>query len=111
MNDTNYHVSYPDVYRYWSKNCEQYAGCDSLLTALRQGWQANEICYSEDHWLAGMRLVVVFHFELRRGSETIQMPVISNPFVRRLIYQEAFQVRPMTERSPQARRQRDQDIA
>lgn len=111
MNDINYHVSYPDVYRYWSSNCTGYAGADCLVTALRKGWKANEICYAEDHWLAGMRLVVVFHFELRRGNETMYMPVISNPFVRRLIFQERFEVRPISERMGHLRRVRDQDAA
>jgi hypothetical protein len=111
MPDTNFHVAYPDVYRYWSPNCEKYAGGDALLTKLRDGWKADQTCYAEEHWLAGMRLVVVFHIELTRGSEKMIMPVISNPFVRRMIVQESFKVKPISEKRLTARLQHDTDVA
>mgnify|MGYP005838803485 CR=1 FL=1 len=106
-NASNFHVSYPDVYRHWSANCEEYAGGDCLLTALREGWQIPETIYSENFWHSGARLVIVFHFDLTRGDETMAMPVLSNPFVRRLIRQESLTVKPLDER--RMRRERDAD--
>ena len=108
-NVVNHHVSYPDVYRYWSVGCEAYAGGDALLTKMRQGWEIDGAIYSEDHWHAGMRLVVVFHIELVRGDEKMHMPVVSNPFVRRLIRQEALQVRSIEERAVRRQRMVDSD--
>jgi hypothetical protein len=97
-NIANYHVSYPDVYRHWSSQCEQYAGGDALLTLLRSDWEISGALYYEEHWLAGMRLVTVYHVLLTRGEETMSIPVISNPFVRRMIRLENLPVRPLAER-------------
>ncbi|MCC6617107.1 MAG: hypothetical protein IT320_26780 [Anaerolineae bacterium] len=109
MATANFHVSYPDVNRYWSPVCESYAGGDALLTAMSKGWQVVSPVYEEEFWLAGLRLVVVLHFELTRNGKTMKMPVISNPFVRRLVYFENFEVVPLTDQVLQARRSRDVD--
>ncbi len=111
MSEANYHVSYPDVYRYWSPSCEPFAGGDSLLTAMRKGWSVDKTVYAEEFWLGGMRLVVILHFQIQRGDRVISMPVISNPAVRRLLYTENFEVRPISERQAQRRRQHDVDAA
>jgi hypothetical protein len=106
-NASNFHVSYPDVYRYWSHGCEAYAGGDALLTILREGWDAGDTAYVEDFWHSGARLVVVYHFDLTRGDQTLSLPVLSNPFVRRLLRQEKFKIKPVEERYK--RRERDAD--
>jgi hypothetical protein len=108
-NASNFHVAYPDVYRYWSAGCEEYAGGDALLTMLRNGWDANETVYIEDFWHSGARLVVVYHFDLTRGDEKMSVPVLSNPFVRRIIRYEGFVVKPIEQRH--SRRERDTDTA
>ncbi len=108
-NASNFHVSYPDVYRHWSPGCEEYAGGDALLTLLRNGWDADDTVYIEDFWHSGARLVVVYHFDLRRGEAVLELPVLSNPFVRRLIRNEKLTVKPMEERHQRRRRERDAD--
>jgi hypothetical protein len=55
--------------------------------------------YREEFWHAGTRLTSVFHVTLKRGDETMVMPVISNPYARRLIYQNRITVRPIEERA------------
>ncbi|MDX2137755.1 MAG: hypothetical protein SF123_06640 [Chloroflexota bacterium] len=111
-NDINYHVAYPDVYRPWSVTCEPFAGGDALLTKLRQGWEmTNETVYAEEHWHSGARLVMVYHFELIRNGEILHMPVVSNPFVRRMVRMEGFTVKPISERQIQRRRLHNSDTA
>lgn len=89
------HVHYPDVHRNWSAGCQQYAGGDALLTKMRQGWEVAKTVFSEDHWHSGSRLVVVYHFDLKKGDEKLTMRVVSNPFVQRFIHQEGLTAMPL----------------
>lgn len=82
----NTHEKYTEKPRHWNVRSEEFAGGDHLLTAIRLGWVVNETTlFAEQHWLSGSRPVTVYHFVLCRGKETMIMPVISNPFVERLI--------------------------
>ena len=60
-------------------------------------WIAEKTCYEEHHWHAGTRLVTIYHFELHNGDETLHMPVITNPYVRRILREENFNVVEMNE--------------
>src|SRR5215213_10523565 len=93
----NQHSQYPDFSRHWCDTSEQYAGGDALLTAMQNEWVADKTCYEEHHWHAGTRLVTVYHFELHNGDETLHMPVITNPYVRRILREEDFKVVEMNE--------------
>ena len=95
----NFHVAYPSVNRYWSPFCEPYAGGDALLTAMSKGWKVNGAAQEEEFWLAGSRLVVVLHFTLSKAGQTMKMRVISNPFVRRLVFFEQISVEPLSAQS------------
>jgi hypothetical protein len=88
----NFHVQYPDVNRHWSPNSEDYAGGDCLLTAINRGWEIGNEVVKEEHWHAGVRMVAVYRFRLRRGDQEIVMPVIENPYVTRLLYMSPFEV-------------------
>ncbi|NWF69592.1 MAG: hypothetical protein HXY40_10950 [Chloroflexi bacterium] len=94
----DYHVQYMAAHRHWSPNSEKYCGGDSLLTALDDGWEINDVIYVEDHQHTGMRYVPLYHFELSRGSETRRMCVIDNPYVWRLSRKPGFRVLPLAER-------------
>ncbi len=110
MDSTNYHVSYPDVNRHWSPKCERIAGGDALVTALMRGWTfSSTTIYFEEFWLAGTRPVTVYHFEMQRGQERMLMPVMSNPYVRRVLRMHRLQVKPMEEKL--ASREQDADAA
>lgn len=106
LKSTDLHVDYPDILRHWSPVSEKYAGADCLVTALRNGWRVVGEIYHEETWLAGMRLTGVYHITLKRGDEMMEMPVLSNPYARRLIYQNRITTIPLQERSSNARKSR-----
>jgi hypothetical protein len=93
-----------NIYRHWHAGSEKYGGGDALATALYLGWTMGEIVYREDHGRAG-RNSTVYHITLERDGDTMIMPVISNPYVRRLLSDSPVQIVPMTERE-QARHMR-----
>lgn len=93
----NLHSQYPDFSRHWCDTSEKFAGGDALLTALQNDWIAERVCHEEKYWHAGTRLVTVYHFELKNGDETLHMPVVTNPYVRKIIREEEFKVIPMNE--------------
>jgi hypothetical protein len=95
---SNWHNTYPAFHRHWHPGSERFAGGDALLTAVDDKWEVSRVCYLEEHWHAGTRLVTVYHFELQRGEERMTMPVITTPYVRRIIRREQFEVVPIAER-------------
>jgi len=99
------HFGYMKIHRHWSDQSEKYAGGDSLLTALESGWELDETVYYEDFWYAGSRQVTIYHVELKRADQKIAMPVLSNPYIRRLLPRLATKVLPVSERSSGLRRQ------
>lgn len=94
----NWHTTYPVFSRHWHGGSEKFAGGDALLTALDDNWEVAEVCYQEEFWHAGTRLVTVYHFELVREDERVDMPVITTPYVRRIIQEQKFKVKPIAER-------------
>lgn len=96
---TDFHAEYPVIVRYWSPVSEKYAGADCLVTALQNGWRVIGDIYREDFWHAGTRLTSVFHVMLRRDNDSMVMPIISNPYIRRLIFQNNITPSPIEERT------------
>jgi hypothetical protein len=103
------HFSYMKVNRHWSSVSENYAGGDSLLTALEQGWEVSDTVYFEEIWYAGSRQVMLYHVELNRDGETVVMPVLSNPYIRRLLPRVCKRILPISERSSGLRRERSEN--
>ena len=103
----NYHADYPDIKRYWSDRSQKFAGGDNLLTMVQRGWQIDGTVYEEDHWHAGTRLVTVYHFTLVRGEQRMVMPVITTPYIRRIMRTYDLKLLPISER----REQREQRYA
>lgn len=83
-NLSNMHVDYLDVTRHWHPESEKYSSGDALLTALYSGWELSPVCYREEHWHAGVRVVHVYHFNLMLDGQTRTIPVVNNPYVERL---------------------------
>lgn len=79
--------------RHWHAHSETFSGGDSLLTALRDGWQIQAI-YHQWYQPSG-RTTSVYHMILQQGTaaqgtetqdtETAIMRIISNPFVERFV--------------------------
>lgn len=105
MDSMNLHAHYPDVIKHWSHLSERFAGGDALLTKLRNGWDITTI-YAEEFWHAGTRPVMVYHFVLLNGDEEIVMPVISTPYVRRMIFSWNLEVRAYDELRAKMQKQR-----
>ena len=97
QDSSDQHSQYPDFSRHWCDTSEKFAGGDALLTALQNDWVADATCYEEQYWHAGTRLVTVYHFDLRHGDEMLHMPVIANPYVRRVVREEGFRIVPMNQ--------------
>lgn len=93
----NSHFMYMDVVRHWSPESEAYAGGDALVTQLNKGWDIQETVFFEEYWHAGTRPVLIYHIDLVRGDDTLHMPVLSNPYIRRLVDSLPVQVRPVAE--------------
>ncbi|MBW4436494.1 MAG: hypothetical protein KME04_05135 [Pleurocapsa minor GSE-CHR-MK-17-07R] len=93
IKSADFHVDYSDIHRHWDPHSEHFAGGDALITAIQQGWQLIEPVYKEDFWAAGTR-VVVYHSILERGDETMVMPVLTNPFIRRGLKTRTLEVEP-----------------
>ncbi len=83
------YVHFPKPARHWCPRSEAFAGGDCLVAALYAGWSVYEtVCcamFTDASRFGVSRQIVVYYFKLSRGDETMTMPVISNPFIRRLI--------------------------
>lgn len=93
----NAHAEYMDVVRHWSPESEAYAGGDALVTFLNQDWRLGETVLVEEYWHAGTRLVLIYHIDLVRENDVLRMPVLTNPYVRRLIESLPVQMRGLNE--------------
>lgn len=100
------HYDYKLIYRHWHAQSERYAGADSLLTAVDEGWVPERTVFFEEFWFAGARVVTVYHIELRRKGEVMDMPVLSNPYLRRMIRVYAPTILPLEERETIRRQER-----
>ncbi|GEM_PF-618696 len=81
----NYHIQYPDmINQHWHMRSGTYAGGDHLLTALTEGWEI-EKCVQINHVYAGNRAVTIYEFTLNCKGDAMVMPVITNPYVERLL--------------------------
>lgn len=86
LNLESTHEWYTRNYRHWCPHSEgAYTGADSLLSALRVGWKLVSRVYREEILFHGARHTTLYHFILERDGEQRVMPVISNPFVVRLL--------------------------
>ena len=99
FDSSNAHFEYMDVVRHWSPTSENFAGGDVIVTLLTgEGWKIGETIFCEEYWCAGSRLVTIYHMELHRSGETMTVPVLANPYVRRMVASTMFQLRPFPER-------------
>jgi hypothetical protein len=74
-----------DQHRHWCPISEPVTGGDVLESMLNQGWKiSGGICYHQWHSLRG-RNFHQYQFCLERDFHMINITVIANPFVQRLI--------------------------
>jgi len=84
-NPERLHDKYIDTNRHFSPNSEYYTGADSLLTAQRRGWRLVNIAYEDQIMMRGGRYTTLYYFKLIRANEKMIMPILSNPFVLRML--------------------------
>lgn len=60
-------------------------GGDALLTMLENNWQPYGVVFRQEVWLGGCRRVFIYHVSLYRHTETLQVAVIDNPHMGRII--------------------------
>jgi len=81
-----------DNYRHWAPNSQTYAPADVLVRHLRTGWTLDPVAAVETFFYAGYRRVDVYYFTLMNGDTRLEMPVLGNPAVRRLIEEHKLSV-------------------
>jgi hypothetical protein len=89
---SGFNVEDMTVYRHWHRESEAYAGGDSLATALFLGWTIREIVWLKEYSYRGSRQAVVYYFQLKRDKDYMSMPVISNPYVEKIIATSGLQI-------------------
>jgi len=91
------------VYRHWHAQSEKYTGCDSLMTALEEGWKIDGVVFRQEFWLSGVRPVCVFHVDLKCGGEHVKMRVTHNPAIVKLLCDLNVQVVAINQRKQEER--------
>ena len=86
------HIGSSDVCYHWSETSQMYATATILLKYLHQDWQLAPQVVVESFSCYGGRHVDIFYFTLTKNGQQIELPVLSNPVVRRLIAYCKFQV-------------------
>lgn len=94
-NPKGVHEKFTETKRHFSPGSEHYTGADSLLTAQRYGWRLVNIAYEEQILMRGGRYTSLYYFKLMRGHEKMIMPILSNPFVLRMLEKRRMIVRSM----------------
>lgn len=84
-NPEGVHERFTITNRHFSPDSEYYTGADSLLTAQRYGWRLVNIAYEEHVLMRGGRYTSLYYFKLIRGAEKMIMPILSNPFVLKML--------------------------
>ena len=87
-----HHLHNEDSQRYWCAHCERFTGGDTLLIALEDNWCLKGVIFRQTFWLMGKREMHLYHIILQRGNRLIQLQVIENPFVLRLLKQLGHQI-------------------
>jgi hypothetical protein len=70
---------------YWSPKSQSYAPADILLRYLDYGWELDHLAAVESYWHHGVRRTDIYYFTLNFGDSRIEMPVLANPTVLKLI--------------------------
>ena len=87
--ETQTRINYPDddVHRHWSPDSETYAPADVLLQHLKSGWNLERLVAVETVYYAGYRRSDIYYFTLERDGRTVEMPILANPAVFKVIEQ------------------------
>jgi hypothetical protein len=82
-------IDYPDddVHRHWSPDSETYAPAEVLLHYLSRDWKLQKLVAVETVYYAGYRRSDIYYFTLERDGHAVEMPILANPAVFKVIEQ------------------------
>ena len=86
------YVGDEDNRHHWSQESQTYATAATLLHYLRRQWELDSLAAVESFYHYGGRHVDVYYFTLTRSGRQVEMPVLANPPIFRLITQRNLQV-------------------
>lgn len=78
--------------RHWARSTQEFAPADVLITHLQNGWQFVNPAAVETFYSGGFRRADIYYFTLQRGEEIVEMPVLANPKISRLIEEHQLTV-------------------
>ena len=78
--------------RHWSPESETYTTADVLLQYLCLGWKLDDKVSAESYYHAGYRRSDVYYFTLKQNGVSVQMPVLVNPVVCRVVRDHGLKV-------------------
>jgi len=81
-----------DNQHHWEQSSQIYATAATLLHYVRKHWQTDSLVVVQSFAQRGGRYVNVYYFTLTRNERRIEMPVLANPPVERLIVQHALRI-------------------
>jgi hypothetical protein len=77
---------------HWSQQSQVYASAEVLTQRMRDGWRLGDVAAVETFYYGGYRWVEVYYFTLLRGESRMELPVLANPVVLRLIHERGLSV-------------------
>lgn len=94
MNQRNYtHEKFTEQNQYWCPDSEEYASASQLLSALREGWMlALPGVSARQVWKGGSQPRIIYDFTLNRDEQLMVMPILSNPFIERFLFEQRVPV-------------------
>ncbi len=78
--------------RHWCPVSEMYAPADVLLQYLREGWELDMLVAVETFYFAGYRCSDIYYFTLHQEDMTLEMPVLANPIVLRVVEEQQLSI-------------------
>jgi hypothetical protein len=78
------HFTY-QTHRHWCPTSEKFASGDALLSLMDAGWRPEQIVFLPEYSLSSGRYARVYQFHLFDDQHMIEMCVVQNPFVERII--------------------------
>lgn len=94
----NLHFAYMSFVRHWDATSEAFTGGDALFTFLSEGWSLDETVTYEEYWLSGVRPITIYYFTLEKDDQKLNMPVITNPYVRRVVSETGVKLEALGEK-------------
>jgi hypothetical protein len=77
---------------HWSRKSQPIAPAEVLMNRLQQGWSVSNTVTCKQHQYGPGRSVDIYTFTLTHNNDTMQLPVQSNPVVRRLLREHNLEI-------------------